>query len=306
MLRRCVLCLLALSPLAAPVAARAEDQVALGWGRLFNNDFLADMQDRWHTGSYSVSQMRGLHWRGTLPTRMFDLWEIKVEGAIIAPADLADPAPGDRRYSGLLTFGAHTQFDWQGLETNIGADLVFTGPQTGISAFQSGIHSALGKRSGDASYDNQIDNGVYPTISGEIGKTYALGPGASIRPFAAAAAGIETWARVGGDLTIGHFGEGSVMLRDDTTGQRYRAVAGDLVTGFSFLVGGDLAMVWNSALLPDGGAAALSDTRDRLRLGMQWQGATNAVFYGLTYLAPEFETQPEGQFVGSLNIQLQF
>ena len=70
MLRRCVLCLLALSPLAAPVAARAEDQVALGWGRLFNNDFLADMQDRWHTGSYSVSQMRGLHWRGTLPTRM--------------------------------------------------------------------------------------------------------------------------------------------------------------------------------------------------------------------------------------------
>ena len=65
MLRWCLVPLLAF----APLAARAEDQVALGWGRLFNNDALADMQDRWHTGSYSISQVRGLNWRGSLPTR---------------------------------------------------------------------------------------------------------------------------------------------------------------------------------------------------------------------------------------------
>lgn len=302
MLRWCLVPVLALVPLAA----HAEDQVVLGWGRLFNNDALADMQDRWHTGSYTVSQMRGTAWRGTLPSRPFELWEIKVEGAIITPANLANPAPDDRRYAGVLTFGLHSQFDLQGYETNIGADLVVTGPQTGVSNFQNAVHNAFGMPSGDASYDNQIDNGFYPTISGEIGKSFTLGEGVSLRPFASAAAGVETWARIGGDLTIGHFGDGAVMLRDDTTGQRYRAVEGDRVTGFSFLAGADLAMVWNSALLPDGGAAVLSDTRDRLRLGMQWQGKTNAVFYGLTYLGPEFETQPEGQVVGSLNVQLQF
>jgi hypothetical protein len=302
MLRWCLVSLLCL----APLAARAEDQVALGWGRLFDNDLLGDGQDRWHTGSYTVSQVRGLNWRGTLPTRLFDLWEIKVEGAIIAPADLANPAPDDRRYAGALTFGVHSQVDWQGLETNIGADLVFTGPQTGVSSFQNAVHSAFGMPSGAASYDNQIGNGVYPTVNGEIGKSFALGQGVTFRPFAGAAAGVETWARIGGDLTIGHFGEGSVMLRDDTTGQRYRAVAGDRVTGLSFVIGGDLARVWNSAFLPDGGAAVLSDMRDRLRLGMQWQGKTDAVFYGLTYLGPEFDSQPEGQVVGSLNIQLQF
>ena len=302
MLRWCLVPLLAF----VPVAARSEDQVALGWGRMFNNDALADMQDRWHTGSYSVSQVRGFYWRGTLPTQLFDLWEIKAEGAIIAPDDLINPSPDDRRYAGALTFGVHSQVDWQGMETNIGADLVFTGPQTGISAFQNAAHNALGLLSGDAAYDNQIDNGIYPTLTGEIGKNFTLGKGVTFRPFAGASAGIETWARIGGDLTVGHFGEGAVMLRDDTTGQRYRAVAGDLATGYSFILGGDLAMVWNSALLPDGGAAVMSGTRDRLRLGMQWQGETNAIFYGLTYLGPEFESQPEGQVVGSLNIQLQF
>ena len=302
MLRWCLVSLLAL----APLAAHAEDQVALGWGRLFNNDALADMQDRWHSGSYTISQLRGAAWRGSLPSQLFDLWEIKLEGATIAPADLVNPAPDDRRYAGLLTFGVHTQLDWQGFETNIGADLVVTGPQTGVSGFQSAIHNALGMPSAAASYDNQIGNAVYPTATGEIGKTYRLGPNVTFRPFAGASAGIETWARVGGDLTFGHFGEGAVMLRDDTAGQRYRAVAGDLATGFSFLAGADLAQVWNSALLPSGGAAVLSDTRERLRLGLQWQGKTNAVFYGLTYLGPEFDSQPEGQVVGSLNVQLQF
>ena len=302
LLRWCLAPLLAL----AALAAHAEDQVALGWGRLFNNDALGDLQDRWHTGTYTISQVRGLNWRGTLPTKPFDLWEIRLEVGIVAPEDLVAPDPNDRRYAGMVSLGAHTQFDWQGYEANFGGDLVFTGPQTGISGFQSAIHDAFGLASGTASYDNQIGNAVYPTASGEIGRSFALGQGVTFRPFAAASAGVETLARIGGDLTLGHFGEGSVMLRDGTTGQRYRAVAGGQVTGFSFLAGADLAKVLDSALLPSGGAAVLSDTRERLRLGMQWQGKTNAVFYGLTYLGPEFDSQPEGQVVGSLNIQLQF
>jgi hypothetical protein len=301
MLRWLTVCLLALVPLNA----LAEERVALGWGRLFDNDAIGDMHDRWRTGSYTISQVRGYDWRGTLPTRPFDLLEFRAQAATVAPADLTTPDPADRRYAGMFSFGIHSQFDFHGFETNIGGDLVVTGPQTGISKFQGWVHDILGMPEPGA-YANQIGNGVFPTVSAEIGKTLSFGPGLSFRPFAAASVGIETFARVGGDLTLGHFGEGSVMLRDDTTGQRYRAVAGDQVTGFSLVAGGDVARVFDSALLPSGGAAVLSDTRERLRLGMQWQGKSNAVFYGVTWLGPEFDGQPQGQVVGSLNIQLQF
>ncbi len=305
MLPRLCLALLSLAPLVAPPAAHAEGLVALGLGRMFDNDALGDMEDRWYTGSYTVSQIRGSDWRGSLPGQPFDLLEFRVEANTIAPADLVSPDPTDRRYAGILSFGLHSQFDWQGIEANIGGDLVLVGPQTGISAFQDWAHKALGMPDA-AAYADQIGNGVFPTISAEVGKSFALGPGMSIRPFAAVRAGDETFARIGGDLTLGHFGEGSVMLRDGATGQRYRAVAGDRVEGLSFVAGGDVAAMLNSAYLPAGGAAIMSDTRERLRMGVQWQGGSNAVFYGITWIGPQFDSQPEGQIVGSLNIQLQF
>jgi hypothetical protein len=300
-MRWCLVALLAL----APLTARADDTVALGWGRLFSNDAIGDTRDRWHTGSYAISQIRGTDWRGTLPTEPFKLLEFRVEAATVAPADLISPDPTDRRYAGMLSFGLHSQFEWQGLETNFGADMVVMGPSTGISRFQRWVHNLFGMPDA-AAYADQLGNGIYPTLSGEVGRSFSLSPGLTLRPFASASAGLETLARVGGDLTIGHFGEGSVMLRDETTGQRYRAVAGDQVTGYSLVMGGDVAHVFDSALLPAGGAAVMNGTRERLRLGMQWQGKSNAVFYGLTWLGPEFDSQPTGQVVGSLNIQLQF
>ena len=89
-----------------------------------------------------------------------------------------------------------------------------------------------------------------------------------VRPYVAAEAGVETLLRAGGDLEIGHFGDQSVMLRDEVTGQRYRAVAGTMTNGVSVTLGGDLAKVFSSAYLPDG-AAVLDDTRTRLRAGLQ-------------------------------------
>ncbi len=97
------------------------------------------------------------------------------------------------------------------------------------------------------------------------------------------------------------------MLRDGTTGQRYRGVRGDVVPGFSLSLGGDIARVFDSALLPEGGAAVLEPTRSRLRAGVSWQGAGGAsVFYGLTWLSKEFSTQPEAQVLGSLSLNLRF
>lgn len=281
----------------------AEPRVTLGWGRLFNNDGIGDGHDRWHTGSYTVSMIRGTEWTGVLPDHLGEVVEYRFRADTVAPANLAHPAPDDRRYAGTLSLGVHSQAEMLGAEVNVGADLVVIGPQTGISGFQSFIHRAVGMKKPHTG--NQIGNEIRPTLSGEIGHNYALGGAVTLRPYLAAQAGVETWVRAGGDLTFGHFGEQSLMLRDDVTGQRYRGVTGLLAEGTSFTLGGDVAQVFYSAYLPAGGVVA-RDTRTRLRAGLQWQGHAASVFYGATYLSPEFKGQSEGQVVGSLNINFRF
>ena len=285
--------------------AAAQDRVTLGWGRLFSNDALGDTRDRWRTGSYVASMVRGDAWQGSLPSTMGDLLEYRFRAEIIAPADLVSPSPTDRRYVGALSLGAHTHFDMAGLETSVGVDLVMTGPQTGIGKFQTAVHKLIDLPEPKV-LDKQIANGFHPTAVAEIGRTFSLGTAATVRPFAEAQIGAETMVRAGGDIVFGSFSTGALMLRDSGTGQRYRAIAGDRVPGISVVVGADIARVFDSVYLPDTGAAALSDTRSRVRAGMHWQGAKSDVFYGVTWLGKEFEQQPEDQFVGSLNLRLKF
>lgn len=294
---------LLLAPALASVAV-ADEQVTLGWGRLFNNDAIGDAHDRWHTGSYAVSMVRGTDWSGILPDQFGRIVEYRLRADTVAPANLANPEPGDRRYAGSLSLGVHTQANWLGMDVNIGADLVAIGPQTGISGFQSFVHRAVGMDKPDTS--DQIGNEFKPTLSGELGRSMILSDGVTLRPYVAAEAGVETLVRAGGDLVIGHFGDQSVMLRDEVTGQRYRAVAGTLTEGMSFTLGGDMARVFSSAYLPDSSGAVLGDTRTRVRAGVQWQGHVASVFYGVTYLSPEFKGQDQGQVVGSLNVNLRF
>lgn len=286
--------------------AAAEDRVTLGWGRMFSNDAIGDGHDRWRTGSYTVSYLRGTSWDGELPTAFGDILEYRASGQTIAPANLADPAPDDRRYAGILTFGLHTHFDWLGLETSVGADLDVTGPQTGLSSFQERIHDWTDLPDPEPAFENQIPNHVYLTAIGELGKEFNMGGAGRVRPFVEAQAGIETFLRAGADLTFGGFGEGSLLIREYMTGQRYRAIKGDLIPGTSFTLGADIAHVFDSALLPEGGEAELSSTRARARAGIQWQGERASVFYGISYLGEEFVQQPEGQVVGSLNINFRF
>jgi len=64
--------------------------------------------------------------------------------------------------------------------------------------------------------------------------------------------------------------------------------------------------VFDSALLPENGLASRSEDRWGLRAGVHWQGQKASAFYGVTYLSPEFDQQPAGQLVGSLNLNLKF
>ena len=289
--------------LAAPAAA--EDRVTLGWGRMFSNDALGDGHDRWRTGSYSVSRIRGYSWSGELPQNIGEILEFRTRAETIAPGSLVTPAAGERRYAGVLAFGLHTHFDWRGNDVALGGDLAFVGPQTGISGFQGFVHNLFGMAKPTV-YDDQLGNAVYPTVVAELGRNVDFGPNARLRPFIEAQAGLETFLRVGGDLVIGQLGRGDLMLRDGASGQRFRAIDGSPGAGVSFVLGGDFTQVFDSKLLPIGDDATLSDTRTRLRAGLHWQSEKASLFYGLSYLGREFEQQPEGQVLGSLSLNLKF
>jgi len=66
----------------------AQDRETLGYGRLFTNDFLGDTQDRWRTGSYSFSIVRGSDWGGDLASTPRPVLEYRLRSEIIAPGAL--------------------------------------------------------------------------------------------------------------------------------------------------------------------------------------------------------------------------
>lgn len=294
---------------AVGFAAPADERVTLGWGRLMSNDQIGDGEDRWRTGSYTVSRVRGADWNGHSAAAFGDILELRGHAAVIAPANLTTPSATDRRYAGVLGFGLYSHFGWRGAEVSLGTDLSLTGLQSGISGFQSWFHGLLGMvEPSNAVLNAQIGNRIIPGINAEVGRSF--GTSVQIRPYIAAQAGVETLLRVGGDVTIGGFGGAlgryDLMVRDEATGQRYRAVEGARDPGLSLTMGGDVARVFDSALLADTGAAGLREDRYRLRAGLHWQGEKSSAFYGVSYLSPEFTGQPEGQWVGALGLNLRF
>lgn len=288
---------------AAPVAA--QERVTLGWGRLLTNDAIGDGKDRWRTGSYVLSRVRGPSWTGELPGRPGEILEFRLRLETISPADLVAANPLDRRYVGALSLGMHTHFENAGVETSLGLDAVIVGPQTGISSLHGDLHDLLGLPT-PTIFGGQIADEVFLTATVEFGRTLELGGAGHFRPFVEAQAGVETLLRVGGDFTFGSFASDALMLRDGATGQRYRAVRGDQVQGISVMLGGDIAEVYDSEYFVASDAITPSDTRKRLRAGMHWQGAQSEVFYGVTWLGKEFEEQPDDQVLGSINLRLQF
>ncbi len=293
----CAVCLLVSS-------AGAVERETLGWGRLFTNDFLGDNDDRWRTGSYAISQVRGYGWDGALPDAPGEIIEYRLRSEIIAPDNIVTAAPGDRRYAGVLSFGAHTHFQKRGVEVSAGLDLVITGPQTGIGDFQTEMHKIFGAPIPGV-LGNQIPNGFHFTGLVEAARTYRISDTVTARPFVELQAGVETLVRVGGDLLIGRLGQDELWLRDVTTGHRMRVNRGQH-TGFSAVIGGDIAYVEHSVYLPVNDGYELTDTRSRLRAGVHWQGEKSAIFYGLTWLSEEFEAQPESQIVGSIRLDIKF
>ena len=287
--------------------ADAQDRKRLGYGRLITNDFLGDGKDRWRTGGFQGSRIWGPEWTGVAPEGFGQLLELRSGAEILAPDNFRRPAPGDRPYAGAISVGLHTHFQRGQTEFAVGGDLVFLGPQTHLDDFQDAFHDTLNiSRPSDAVLAAQVGNAINPTAVVEVGQTFAVGDNAYLRPFIEGRAGNETMVRAGFDVTFGALGQGELMVRDSVSGQRYRAVVGDW-SGYSFVLGADVAHVTDSALLPAGSGVTVADTRERVRAGMMWQSETGiSGFYGLTYLGEEFEGQSEGQVVGSVRFRVQF
>ncbi|MGO4851179.1 lipid A-modifier LpxR family protein [Phaeovulum sp. W22_SRMD_FR3] len=290
-------------------AAHAEglhfsDRVTLGVGRLFDNDFLGDNKDRWQTGGYSLSVMRGEQWDGALPDHPFEIMEYRFGGRIIAPSKLRNPAPGDRPYAGLLEFLAQTHYQMGQIETSGGLGLTAVGPGTGIGRLQSTLHNLLGASKPNV-LDDQLDNHLYPVVTGEMAHSYELG-GAQLRPFIEGRAGDETLVRAGFDISFGARERGALWLRDEVTGQRYVGISGNSQPGVAFTLGGDMAYVSESAWLPGSAGVTMENHRSRLRAGVEMRGTNVGLFYGVTWLSKEFKEQPEDQVVGSLRLRVNF
>jgi hypothetical protein len=284
----------------------AEPFQTIGRGRLFTNDYLTDGQDRWRSGSYVFSLVKSRSsWAGRLPDRFGELVELRFRNEILAPSNLINPAAGDRKYAGVLSFGLHSHSRLAGgAELSAGVDLVGAGPGTGVGRFHDVFHNYFSGRDPDIVFDDQI-TGLFPTATLELARPVKLSDSATARPFIEGIAGVETLVRVGADVVLGQVGQNDLFLRDVTTGQLYRGA--QLPTGgLSLVFGGDVAYVSDSKYLPAADGYVLTDSRTRIRAGIHWLSGEKSAFYGITWLGREFVGQREGQFTGSLRLMWQF
>lgn len=279
--------------------AKAEPSATLGIGRLFSNDFLGDGRDRWQSGSYVVSVLRGSQDALGPQIPLGAVREYRLRSGLIA-SDGRGPAPGDRPYVGALSFGVHLHARDGNTQTVLGVDVTAIGPQSGVSRMQRRAHDVLGMRQ-VRFVEQQLGNDLLFGLIAEVAEVVALTDRITVRPFAEVLSGPEDMLRVGADLRFGTPLGNVVSVRDVTTGHLYQTGLGD--AGFAFVAGADVAVVQQSAYLP---GKAVTD-RARLRVGLHWQSRDEtSLFYGLTYLSPEFDGQDGGQITGSVQLRINF
>ena len=280
----------------------------VGVSQLLTNDFMGDGQDRWRTGSYALSYTFGDSVENGLPGRPWQLMEYRFRAEILAPENLTLPiAFPDRPYAGVLGFGAFTHFKTERFNYSFGGELVFVGPSTGLGDFQSNLHDIMNIGQPQMLAD-QLPDKIYPTVQGEIAHDFfTLGDRQTlIRPFVEAQAGIETYARAGVDIVFGNGFQRGFFTRDPNTGFLLSNARRGNTRNFGFMLGGDVAYVADSHLLPESRGYTVRSVRPRVRAGMVYEGDSFGLFYGATWLGREFEAQRESQVVGSVRLSLRF
>ena len=293
------------SLLIASGPAHAGPRVLLGESVTHTNDIIGDGKDRWRTATVDISYLYGPQTLVELPEQFGQLIELRARMEMINPERVALPhPPNDRPYAGVLSFGLASHVARGNSEQSLGVDLVFIGPSTGVSDIQNWVHTFQNPINPQIIRD-QLPDAVYPTLGYEYAKLYTVGQTA-FRPFTEMQIGVETYARIGFDLTFAPAPTKGVRVRNSLTGQRVPALNPSGDRQLSFGLGGDLAYVLNSAYLPASSGLTLSPYRARLRAGVFYQARKFDVFYGATWLSPEFTSQRQGQIIGAVSLGVRF
>jgi hypothetical protein len=286
-----------------PGLCSAQDWTSIGTARLFTNDVIGDGYDRWRTGSYQLSWL-------IAPARMDPaapegFVELRFRSDVLTPSFELPNGTVDRPYAGALSFGVHAHHRRGAVESSFGLDTMFIGPSTGLSGLQADLHD-LFSLPDPIGADGQLPDAVHFGATAEIAARWHPTPRLTIRPFAEAQRGIEDLVRVGFDVIAGPVGHDGIYVRDVGTGTLMRA-AGPAETGLALIAGADIARVSDSVFLPRDLGFAPQEFRWRARLGVMGQLQRDVtLFAGLTWLAPEFVNQPEGQLLGSLRLNFNF
>lgn len=306
MFRICIAIVLVLS-VPSPGLAFEFSRNLIGRVSVFTNDFIGDGRDRWRSGAYFRSTFSGPPWTGDLPAQP-SITEFRLRGETIAPTNAYNPpAAGERPYVGVVAAGLYTHFGRGGTGYRVGAELVATGPQTGVSTFVTRAHEILGFRAPIATA-GQLGDAVYPTVTAEAYKLMPRGRARpyDLRPFAEFQVGVETYARVGVDLIFGAPADGALATRDPVTGQVLTVATVRRQSGLMPSVGVDIAYVEGSKYLPASSGLTVEPWRMRARIGARYVADRRDLFVGLTWLGPEYTTQQTGQVVGSLAFNYRF
>ena len=292
--------------LIAPIEAEAQDRHTLGFARLFTNDYFADRHDRWRSGGYSFSVLRGYGWQERRPEEIGSLLEYRLRSEVITPERGLGGAD-DRPYVGAVSFGLHTHFSRGQVEVSLGADVVAIGPQTGVSDFQEYYHDVFSMPT-PPGVSRQLEDAVHLGGTAELVWPMRVSEQVSVRPFVEAQAGVENMVRVGADVIFGGVGHTDLLVRDGVSGQLMRGIESETAGGqFSFVAGADMAQVFSSIYLPEDLGFAAEETRWRARAGIHWQITNDmSFFYGATYLSEEAVDQTEGQVVGGVKLNFNF
>ncbi|MDE0280116.1 MAG: DUF2219 family protein [Gammaproteobacteria bacterium] len=287
---------------ALPTLAETEETGFLGFAWSHSNDSLGDWHDRWRSSSSEAGILTGPAGMDQAPPRLGQLMEYRFRSDILMPANVRSPHPGDRRHAGMVAFGLHSHARRRNLDLRVGGELVVIGPQTGLYDIQTRLHRILGFDIPNLP-DFQIGNTVRLEASAEAG-AILRSRGWTIRPFVELRSGTEDIFRLGIDLKSGS-GPDDLAMRAVATGHR---VPFGLIrrAGLHYVAGADVAWVGESIYLPESLGYRLTPVRVRLRGGIQYTGRRFDLFYGLSWLGKEFEAQPEGQFVGTLQFKIRF
>ena len=323
--------------LAAVTAAAHADEQREGWEWLaqrheietqgtFWNDRYGDGKDRWKTGGITQSYI--------FPERIFG-WpsiegrasalELNLRAQVMTPDDTSNTGvdANDRPYAQYAGIGLHLRSiaaprpasAGLGLqvEDRVGVEIGWQGEPLPFFEVQERLHGMTGTRGDMGNPEDVIGGEVLANLEGR--RTWRLHAGGVARdielaPFVQGSLGMrEVSVRAGADLFIGSALEGRTWGSDLATGA---VIAGESMhrDGFEWtaFIGGDVGYVaWDAFL--DGGFAADGRSVDReqivgrARAGLLLEYGRVGIGFSVNWLSEEFESQPEGQLIGAIQLK---